>query len=919
MGTPVACSFANLFLGAWEESAVLSDKNPFRRHIRQWSRYVDDVLVVWSAYMRWFYRTIFLLLCKVWFLCLWIMEVCACPTSIHGCYLPSVTISGFSSQPGDLVIGGTFPLHVDRIYTETTFTSKPEDLRCQSLDLQYYQSIQSMMFSIQEINKNLNLLPNITLGYQIFDTCKILRRAAEGTLWMVSGGQESIPNYRCGKQGTLAGIVGDSGSTRSILMAQILGLYRYPQISYFSTSPSLSNRKMYPSFFRTIPSDTFQLKGLAELILYFGWSWLGFLAADNDYGQGLQVVKQEIIKAGACVAFTETIMTGQPNRNAPHIVKVIKKSTAKVVVVLSSHSDFTLIVEELASQNVTGRVWVASEAWSTSALVSKQRFQQVLVGTIGFGIHEGQLPGFADYLNSLHPSKSPNDSFITEFWEQIFSCKLTNKHNSDTGTGNKMAHECTGEEELKNAIAAIDLRINFNVYTSVYTFAWALHNLLTCKPGLGPFHNGCANGLSFYPWQLLRYIKTVHFLTNNGTHMFFDENGDPPALYDVVNWKISNIGSMDQTLVGSYDSSSKNRKSLNVNNAAITWLRNDTKVPPSRCSSSCLSGFRKVTIPGRPICCFECVPCPHGEISNETDAIKCYPCPWDMWPNMQQDTCVPRTIEFLSHNETMGITLVTISIFSSLVPLGILGVFIHYRTTPLVRANNWSLSCLLLISLCLCFLCSLAFIGYPETIKCLLCQVAFGLAFSLCVSCVLAKTLTVIIAFKATKPGTKLRRFTGTKVPYSVIVVCVLIQVFICTLWLSTTPPFPEYDTNTQSQVIIVGCNEGSSVAFWSMLGYLGLLAIISFAFAFLARRLPDSFNEAKFITFSMLAFLSVWISYIPASLSSRGKYIVATEVFAILSSSWALIVCIFLPKCFIIFFRPHMNSKDHLMRNPKM
>ncbi|XP_077118657.1 vomeronasal type-2 receptor 26-like [Ranitomeya variabilis] len=411
---------------------------------------------------------------------------------------------------------------------------------------------------------------------------------------------------------------------------------------------------------------------------------------------------------------------------------------------------------------------------------------------------------------------------------------------------------------------------------------------------------------------LLHYIKTVDFETKDNTHIFFDDKGDPPALYDIVNWQLSSTGSMEQKIVGSYDSSSLEGNQMKMNNAAIIW---STKNPQSKCSPSCPLGSRKATIPGKPTCCFDCVQCPTGEIANETDAVECQKCPWDTWPNTQQDMCLRRTIEFLSYDEAMGISLAALSIVSSLIPLGALGIFIRYNTTPVVRANNWSLSCLLLVALFFCFLSSLAFIGYPHPEKCLLRQVAFGLAFTLTISCVLAKTITVVIAFKATKPGTSLQRWTGGKLSFSVIVICVLIQISVCVTWLSYSPPFPEYDTQTLSMVLILNCNEGSPFAFWVMLGYLGLLATVSFIVAFLVRRLPDSFNEAKYITFSMLAFLCVWISFIPATLSSHGKYTVAMEIFAILSSSWAVVVCIFLPKCFIILFRPHLNVRQNLMR----
>ncbi|XP_012815757.2 extracellular calcium-sensing receptor [Xenopus tropicalis] len=799
------------------------------------------------------------------------IDKCSCSDLKIGCTLPSESVNGNLSRPGDIVIGGIFRIYMKATYSDFRFTRKPLELKCEEVSIQHYQSMQALIFAIEEINASPEVLPNITLGFQIFDTCITIRRAAQGTLSLLSGGEGITPNYHCHKGAPLAGVVGDSGSTRSILMAHILGLYKYPQISYFSTSPILSKRDLFPSFFRTIPSDEFQMRGLAQMVAHFGWTWVGILANDDEYGQfGLQVAKQELMSGGACVAFTENILTGKPNRNAPHIAKVINDSTAKVVVVITSNSDFYIVAEELLKQNVTGKIWVASEAWSTSAYLSIDRFRALLVGTIGFAIHSGQLPKFNKYLNSLHPSKYPHDSYMAEFWEKVFSCKIIQQENVDNTT----IKFCTGNEKLENFFIQDDHRSSLN---------------------------------------LLHYVKNVNFLAKDGSHVFFDAKGNPPAIYDIVNWRVNPRGTLEQVTVGSYNLNAPDGNILNIVSAEIIWFNNDTQVPVSKCSPSCGSGFRKVIVPGKPPCCYECARCPQGQISNQTDAVECHPCSWDTWPNLQQDRCLPRPTEFLSYEQPLGYSLATISMFSSLTPIAILGIFIHYKTTPIVRANNYSLSCLLLLSLFLCFLCSLGFIGYPQPEKCLLRQVAFGMVFALCISCVLAKTITVVIAFNATKPGSRLRKWTGVKVSYCVIMLCALIQTIDCALWLIFSPPFHELDTDTQPGVIIANCNEGSPTAFWCMLGYLGLLASISFIVAFLARRLPDSFNEAKLITFSMLAFLSVWVSFIPAYLSARGMYTVAMEVFAILSSSWAVVGCIFVPKCYIILFRPNMNSRIHL------
>ncbi|XP_077149971.1 vomeronasal type-2 receptor 26-like [Ranitomeya variabilis] len=342
------------------------------------------------------------------------------------------------------------------------------------------------------------------------------------------------------------------------------------------------------------------------------------------------------------------------------------------------------------------------------------------------------------------------------------------------------------------------------------------------------------------------------------------------------------------------------------------------KVPVSTCSEQCPPGFKRTLKPGPHKCCFLCMKCSEGEISNETDSVSCQKCPEDQWPN-DINQCVTKPIEFLSYqNDRVVLVISAISVFCFVKATLILGIFILFQDTPVVQANNHTLSFILLVSIMLSFLCVFLFLDRPTHVTCMLRQTSFGIIFSVAVSSILAKTIMVYMAFKATKPGTSWRRLIGVKVSNYVVFFCSFIQVLLSIIWLSTSPPFPEMNTHLYPDKIIFQCNEGSMVAFSMLLGYMGLLALIGFIVAFLARNLPDCFNEAKNITFSMLVVCSVWVAFIPSYMSVTGKNTVLVEIFAVISSSFGILGCIFFPKCYIMLVRPELNSKRSLSRQMK-
>ncbi|XP_077171538.1 vomeronasal type-2 receptor 26-like [Paroedura picta] len=757
-------------------------------------------------------------------------------------------------QEGDLIIG-EISSFVSTTADQMYFNEPPKDMAYETpfVRTRHYQYALALAFAVEEINKNLRLLPNVTLGFHIRDIYMNERESYRATMQLLSTKNRFIPNYKCDFRSNLIAVVGGAEAKTSLYIATVLSLYNIPQLAYASTSQmqeTFSGLFMY----QMVANEAQQYKGILQLILHFRWVWIGLIVADDERGERCQRVMLPLFaQNGICLAFTAKIrqalmVTFEMMKNGLESYEKLMESRADVAVLFGdtgsiSYCRWALRWFELEFSTVKpkGKVYILTIQMDFASFFYQRDWDNTAHhGTIGLTVHTQEPPGFKQFLQRKKPFETKGDGFIREFWEQAFLCQF-----SDARVQMGFDKVCTGQEKMESLPGDVfEMSMtgtSYSIYNAVYAIAHALRDLSSSPGG----HR-----------RMLNRTK--------------------PNLFHQPSWQ--------------------------------------TK-PLSICSESCHPGSRKERKEGEPFCCYDCKQCPGGKISNRKDADDCFQCSEGQYPNDDQNGCLPKGLNFLSYRETLGIVLAVLSLSLSLSTSVVLGIFIKHQNTPIVKANNRDLTYSLLVSLLLCFLSSLLFIGQPDQVTCKLRQTAFGIIFAVAVSSVLAKTITVVLVFMATKPGSKIRSWVGKRLSNAIILSSTLVQASICMIWLYTDPPFPDVDFHSLVVEIILKCNEGSSNMFFYILGYMGFLSLVCFTVAFLARNLPDTFNEAKFITFSMLVFCSVWVSFVPTYLSTKGKYMVAVEIFSILASSTGLLGCIFLPKCYVILLRPELNDKKQLMR----
>ncbi|XP_060541801.1 vomeronasal type-2 receptor 26-like isoform X2 [Pantherophis guttatus] len=720
---------------------------------------------------------------------------------------------------------------------------------------------------------------------------------------MLSTGEANVPNYGCGRKENLLALLDAADKAISIQMSTLGGTYKVPQINLETASEALSDKSQFPFFHRMLPKDGILYPAIVHLLLHFRWTLIGFFASDTENGENfMRIFPPVLVRSGICVVISQLFST------TGYTTASLRDSLSKwrQVNIFVHFIEYDSIWERILPFHLTfmrlpgtieGKIWILTNFAGYE--INKRRLLKYIHSIWNFG-----------YQGKKRPKDSAFEHYLFvegKFQDPYFRCSLSKNVFSVKGR-----RRCTQKAPLETQWKWNRIRVpnDYQYYSIMKTLAQALNAAYSSRLRRRRKEGEKTLGSPrLQPWQFHPFLEKNEFWNISDRKLYLDQNGEITADLRIDSLLVLPKGDVMEETLAYFE-----RQRFTIIQDALSRLKLLNKsLPESKCVESCHPGFVKRAREGEPVCCYDCIPCPEGTFSTQEDMEKCTKCPDDKYPNEDRVQCIPKVITFLFYEEYLGIILVSFALLLFLITGLVLIIFIKYRETPLVKANNRDLSYILLVSLLLCFLSPLLFIGQPRKATCLLRQTVFSIIFSVAVSSLLAKTITVVLAFLATKPGNRVNRWLGKSLANSIILSCSAVQILICSIWLGVSPPFPDSDLHSQPGEIILQCNEGAVVMFYVTLSYMGFLAAICFTVAFLARNLPGAFNEAKLITFSMLVFCSVWVTFVPTYLSTKGKYMVAVQVFSILASSAGLLGCIFIPKCYIILLRPDLNTKEQL------
>ncbi|XP_033102690.1 extracellular calcium-sensing receptor-like [Anneissia japonica] len=816
--------------------------------------------------------------------------------------------------PGDIYIGGLVNIHRVSKVTDDSLTEGPIQEECSNpFDHGMFTSL-SIIYAIEEINAGKFLdLTNVTLGYMLTDGCRSRSVALRGAADISSGA--------CGIEEAPVAVIADTFSASIGPVANYFQLTNTPVIAVWATSVEFTDKNLYPTFFRTVPNDDNQAEALVHIVKSFGWTWVGALATDENYGRlGIEHFKEVAKLYGICISFEMYLPTVIDSKGINDTVDLLMThSDVKVIITfINSGYEVAKIFEECDRRKINTRVWIGTDVWIISRIFASNKYYKVIDAAIGTSIEEVRNDDFWNYFLSRTPNNTNLDSWFNKFWEKTFSCNLF--ENGPDKNKSSINQECWSHS-LNEKADEFKTYIDFTTYNAVYAIAYAIYNIINCTDGL--LKDGlCPDVNDIQPWQLMQYLRNVEFQDHIKNRQFmFDENYEVPARYTVYWWKRTTKNTVNIQIVGEYDSSATSGDYLQINESAILWdSGRSEKVPKSFCSQPCQPGTRKRLNNDKPTCCFDCVPCANNRISTIEDQNECTQCPEDHYSNDNNTECLMKETAVLAWTDTVVIAFLAWSGVGCALTFATILIFYFKKECEIVKSSSRDLSLMLQMGILTGFISPILFITPPTDIICQLRIAVPSILASFILAVFLIKIYMVIKIFNR---GKKAKSMANSKIrlkKFRFLLVSLItgLQVSLVVAAFITFPVEIHLDNVSSMTETIIECKATIRTYIYNESFNL-ILIIVCFVLAFRARKTPHNYHEARFISVVMTFWIIIFLVSIPIHLFTVGELEPIITVMFILILNTLILIMLFLPKCYFLFVaskNDHTNTSQRISKS---
>ncbi|NXK60634.1 GRM5 protein, partial [Sylvietta virens] len=805
-------------------------------------------------------------------------------------------------MPGDIIIGALFSVH------HQPTVDKVHERKCGEVREQYgIQRVEAMLHTLDRINLDPTLLPNITLGCEIRDSCwhsavaleqsiefirdsLISSEEEEGMVRCVDGSSSSFRSKK-----PIVGVIGPGSSSVAIQVQNLLQLFNIPQIAYSATSMDLSDKTLFKYFMRVVPSDAQQAKAMVDIVKRYNWTYVSAVHTEGNYGEsGMEAFKDMAGKEGICIAHSYKIYSNAGEQSFDKLLRKLRSHLPKARVVACFCEGMTVrgLLMAMRRLGLAGEfLLLGSDGWADRYDVT-EGYQNEAVGGITIKLQSPDVKWFDDYYLQLRPETNHRNPWFQEFWQHRFQCRLEGFPQENP----KYNKTCTSQMTLRTQHVQ-DSKMGF-VINAIYSMAYGLHNM---QLSLCPGYVGLCDAMKPIDGRkLLESLMKTNFTGVSGDTILFDENGDSPGRYEIMNFKQMGKDYFDYINVGSWDNGE-----LKMDDDEI-WSEK-SNIIRSVCSEPCEKGQIKVIRKGEVSCCWTCTPCKENEYVS--DEYTCKACQLGSWPNEDLTGCDLIPVQYLRWGDPEPIAAVVFACLGLLATLFVTIVFIMYRDTPVVKSSSRELCYIILAGICLGYLCTFCLIAKPQQIYCYLQRIGIGLSPAMSYSALVTKTNRIarILAGSKKKICTKKPRFMSACAQLVIAFILICIQLGIIVALFIMEPPDIMHDYPSIREVYLI-CNT-TNLGVVTPLGYNGLLILSCTFYAFKTRNVPANFNEAKYIAFTMYTTCIIWLAFVPIYFGSNYKII--TMCFSVSLSATVALGCMFVPKVYIILAKPERNVRS--------